>query len=346
MNYDKDKNLFVSVAMTTYKSKKYVEEQLVSIFSQSRLPDEIIIMDDASPDDTFDYVKEIIKKAPSKIKISVYKNEVNLGFQQNFEQCFQRCSGDVIFSCDADDIWEVNKIEKVLSVFEQDKKVSMVFHDAVIIDGEGTCINESLNQGWDTRKNKIDSEQLVAFEIKRQGCPYGMTMAFTRKLLLYALPFMTEVSHDEWLILCAPLVGKVICLEDKLTRYRRHGANTSGNKLTMMERVKQLNRADWFLNPERINNVFISYDRRYGHMLSATNKKLLDERFAFQNIMIDIASFRIDGRYMLLKLWQNGLYQKFRGTRNTLILDELYLTYHFGSYLKERKKSNEIKKHK
>lgn len=336
MKCDKEKKAYVSVAMTTYKSKRYVEEQLESIFLQSRLPDEIVIIDDASPDDTFDYVKEIIKKAPSEIKISVYENEVNMGFQRNFEQCFLKCSGDIIFSCDADDIWETNKVEKVLSAFEKNENVSLVFHDAIVIDGAGTCINESLNKGWDTRKNKADSEQLVALEIKRQGCPYGMTIAFSRELLNYALPFMSEVGHDEWLILCAPLIGKVVCLEDKLTRYRRHGSNTSGNKMTMMERVKKLNRAGWFLNPKRINNVFVSYDKRYGHMLSEANKKLLDERLEFQKGMMDIATSKIDGRYMLLKFWKNGLYQKFRGTRNTLILDEFYLTYHFWTYLKER----------
>lgn len=330
--------------MTTYKSKEYVEEQLMSIFSQTRLPDEIVIIDDASPDDTFDYVKEIVKNAPIQIGVSVYKNEVNLGFQRNFELCFQKCSGDIIFSCDADDIWEVDKIEKVLNVFESDESVTMVFHDATIIDSEGVCINESLNQWWDVRKNKEDSEALISLEIKRQGCPYGMTIAFTKELLRYALPFKPEVSHDEWIILCAPLVGKVACLEDKLTRYRRHGTNTSGNKLTMMERVKKLDRGGWFLHPERINNVFISYEERYGWALSETNRKLLSERLEFQKTMMDIASSRIDGRYMLLKFWKNGLYQKFRGTRNTLILDEFYLTYHFLSYLKERRKLNEIKK--
>ena len=46
----------VSVGMTTYNSAQFLREQLDSIFRQTVLPDELVIFDDASTDDTIDIV--------------------------------------------------------------------------------------------------------------------------------------------------------------------------------------------------------------------------------------------------------------------------------------------------
>ena len=150
--------------MTTYKSKTYVKEQLESIFCQTRLPDEIVICDDASPDDTVEYLEKIVKSAPKEIHIVIHKNIKNLGYQRNFEGCIKKCHGDVLFLCDADDVWDIQKIEKVMNVFERDDDVVMCFHDAIIIDSAGNVTGDSLNAGWDTRKDKTDSKALLELE--------------------------------------------------------------------------------------------------------------------------------------------------------------------------------------
>ena len=51
----------VSVGMTTYNSSKYIREQMDSIFSQTILPDEIVICDDCSTDNTVDILKEYMR---------------------------------------------------------------------------------------------------------------------------------------------------------------------------------------------------------------------------------------------------------------------------------------------
>lgn len=51
----------ISVGMTTYNSSKYVKEQLDSIFLQTVLPDEIVISDDCSKDDTVNIIKEYVR---------------------------------------------------------------------------------------------------------------------------------------------------------------------------------------------------------------------------------------------------------------------------------------------
>jgi glycosyltransferase involved in cell wall biosynthesis len=67
------RNVTSSVAMATYKGTRYVLEQLRSIEEQTVLPDEVVICDDVSADDTVAVIQEYSKT--SKLNIRLYQNE-------------------------------------------------------------------------------------------------------------------------------------------------------------------------------------------------------------------------------------------------------------------------------
>ena len=68
--------------MATYNGEKYIGEQLKSILSQTLLPNEIVICDDLSTDNTINIINDF--KIKSNIKIRYFQNEKRLGFGQNF----------------------------------------------------------------------------------------------------------------------------------------------------------------------------------------------------------------------------------------------------------------------
>ena len=47
-----------SVVMSTYNGKRYIRAQLDSIRNQTRKPDEVLIFDDGSSDDTYEIVSD------------------------------------------------------------------------------------------------------------------------------------------------------------------------------------------------------------------------------------------------------------------------------------------------
>lgn len=57
----------ISIAMTTYNGEKYIREQLDSLYSQTRIPDEVIVCDDLSSDETVKILEEYHKKIWIKI---------------------------------------------------------------------------------------------------------------------------------------------------------------------------------------------------------------------------------------------------------------------------------------
>ena len=135
-------NLTCSVAMATYKGAKYVLEQLRSIEAQTVLPDEVVICDDVSPDDTVAVIQEYSKT--SKLNIRLYQNEKNLGFRKNFEKAISLCACDVVFLCDQDDVWVNTKVERVLQEFSADPQRVYAFTDAYVTDADLKVPNDSI----------------------------------------------------------------------------------------------------------------------------------------------------------------------------------------------------------
>jgi len=115
----------VSIAMATYNGGQFLQEQLGSILLQSRMPDEVVISDDGSDDDTLEI---------ADFRVVVLRGQGRLGFSRNFERAISQCSGDVVFFCDQDDRWFPDKIAAVLGAFDLAPMCQLVIHDREVAD--------------------------------------------------------------------------------------------------------------------------------------------------------------------------------------------------------------------
>jgi len=145
--------LSLSVALCTYDGSRFLSEQLQSIGSQSRLPDELVICDDRSSDNTVAIIKSFALEAPFPLRLEV--NPTNLGSTKNFERAISLCRGDVIALSDQDDIWKTDKLAYIERVFLSSASVGAVFSDADVVDEQLNSLGYKL---WDrygfTRKRR------------------------------------------------------------------------------------------------------------------------------------------------------------------------------------------------
>ena len=101
----------VSVVLCTYNGEKFLYPQIDSIIAQTYPNLEIIIVDDASSDNT-PFILEEYSRKDSRVKYHI--NSANIGYNKNFEKAFSLASADYIAISDQDDIWESNKIELMM----------------------------------------------------------------------------------------------------------------------------------------------------------------------------------------------------------------------------------------
>ena len=208
----------ISVCIATYNGERYIKEQIVSILSQIKKSDEIIISDDGSTDNTLKVIQSI--GAPN---IKLYHNVKEHGYTPNFENALKLAKGDYVFLANQDDIWAPEKVSVMMSYLQ---RYDMVISDADIINAEGQKISDSY---FKERGSKAGFwNNLVRFSF------LGCSMAFRKEILKRALPFPpnhTLCTHDNWLGIVAMSYYRTIVINDKLFHYRRHTTNTSAGGL-------------------------------------------------------------------------------------------------------------------
>lgn len=217
----------ISIAMATYNGAQYLEAQLQSFMSQTRCPDELVITDDCSTDETEIIVREFAKTAPFKVEF--YRNEKNLGYCGNFNAALMKTTGELVFLSDQDDVWFPEKIKHMLGVAERNPESLVVMNDAALTDGE-------LNEVGLTKVGQIRS---AGFGIEKfvMGC----CCVIRRELLNFCLPIPAGLrSHDTWLVRIADGLGAKLVDTTVLQYYRRHESNESqyiANRTTKVSRT-------------------------------------------------------------------------------------------------------------
>tara|TARA_B100001287_G_scaffold79897_1_gene66554 strand:+ start:1768 stop:2451 length:684 start_codon:yes stop_codon:yes gene_type:complete len=103
----------VSVLMSCYNSQATISKSIESILSQSYEDIELLICDDGSIDDTYKTIEEYSK---ADKRISIFKNEKNIGLTKSLNFLINKSDGEFIARQDDDDISLEQRIEKQIKV--------------------------------------------------------------------------------------------------------------------------------------------------------------------------------------------------------------------------------------
>src|SRR5260221_823959 len=124
----------VSIAMATYNGQKHIQRQLDSLAAQTRIPDELVVCDDGSEDNTIAIVGAFANS--SAFPVNIHKNDTRLGYRANFMRCANLCRSKLIAFSDQDDDWYPHKLETILKPFS-DAGVLLAYHNADIVTHDG-----------------------------------------------------------------------------------------------------------------------------------------------------------------------------------------------------------------
>jgi glycosyltransferase involved in cell wall biosynthesis len=219
----------VTAMVRVYNGEEHVGESLAAILSQTRPPDEVLVIDDGSTDGTPD----ALKRFGGDIRVV---RQANSGYAGAFNRGFGEARGDYVANCDADDIWEPDKLERQTRALLDHPEIDFAFtgarffglHDGPRAPYPGAGLLES---------------RAVARRIYRANCICTSSTLIRRSVVEQLGPFDDRAApcedYDYWLRVLA--AGAVLFYDPReLVRYRTHAEQISKGLLRMHRREHML----------------------------------------------------------------------------------------------------------
>ena len=307
----------VSVALCTHQGAIFVAEQVHSILRQTHRVDEIVISDDASTDETIAVIEGTVavwaRSADDVPSLVMLRNSTAVGVTRNFEQAIAACSSTFIALCDQDDRWREDKIERMLSRFEESSSLLLLGTDARMIDADGATFGGGLFATiaiTDIEREKVQSGH--AFQVLvRRNVVTGATAVLRRELADMARPFPGSWVHDEWLaiVAAASSPGGVNLLSEQLIDYRQHEGNQIGaTTMTGATRLSRLRSSRTERNARLLARASVLAERIHGLTSDPARVDLALQKARHEKARSAYPAVRLARIVPVLREWSTGRY--------------------------------------
>lgn len=217
------------ILLATYQSAGYLRPLLNSLAVQTVSDFRLLVSDDCSTDETVAILEDYGKRFDD-MQI-VRRTSPSGSAKANFSYLLEQSEADYILFCDADDIWDADKVEITRDLLRRGEKECgadtplYVFGDARIVDANGFQTHPSF---WQYKKIRPASTNPLAQDIlcpPMLGCTSGINRAL--KEAASPIPIDEVTGHDWWLYLIAKACGRTDTIDRPVMSYRIHGANSS-----------------------------------------------------------------------------------------------------------------------
>ncbi|APW60259.1 glycosyltransferase [Paludisphaera borealis] len=234
-DYRPAQSLKVSVIVPNYRHAAYLEDRLRSIFEQTVRPHEIIVLDDASPDDSVEVVKRLASLSPVPIRVVVNQKNSGSTFKQ-WMKGFEMATGDLVWIAESDDCSHPEFLERLLPEFH-DRGVALAYCQSALIGPEGQVwvadflahTNDLSPDRWRSRYSAEGTEEAEFALSQKNTIPNASAVVFRRS---ERLSFAEELAGmrfaGDWLFYAMQIRDrKIAFVPDVLNFYRRHEQTVS-----------------------------------------------------------------------------------------------------------------------
>lgn len=236
----------VSAIIPSYRHESTVAETVTSVLGQTYTNIEIILIDDNSPDRTFEIAKNLIGD-----KGICIKKTRNAGIVDSLNTAFNLCTGDIVTMIASDDYWYPNYIERMVDQARQHPG-AIIQANADIIDASGNFLR-SFNSF--SLKMILDPPKMRSILRKRYPFP-AMCVAYPIEFIRKISPIPSSVYLEDWWLRWASVANNItcVCIPERLAAYRfTPQSMTRRNKIRMIKwRIKTLSNILNFMKPQDV----------------------------------------------------------------------------------------------
>jgi glycosyltransferase involved in cell wall biosynthesis len=221
----------ISVIVTSFNHAKYICEAIDSALNQSFTDFELIILDDASTDDSWRLISQY-----SDPRIKAFRNDVNGDAKYKLNNAITELGiGEYIAIHHSDDVWTLDKLEKQVAFLDAHSEIGAVFTNALAITEDSSPFSDENHFYFNifNQPNKTRHEWLRFFFTRGNALCHPSVLI--RKSCyedcgLYRYDMIQVPDFDMWVRLC--MKYEIHVLPERLVKFRvrDNEANASGNR--------------------------------------------------------------------------------------------------------------------
>lgn len=311
----------VCICVPTFNAERTIRETIASILNQNYNHLDIHIVDNASTDSTLKILSEFVDS-----RITIHRNEVNIGGEGNFNRCIQLATGKYTAIYHADDVYEPDMVGKEVAFLEANPEAGAVFTEANLINEMGEKFGVlKMPKEISNSSGLFDLNELFLITLYRRTffvCPSAMVKTILYKNLIKQWRgelFKSSADLDVWFRIAQQHpVGFIFA---PLMKYRISKYQFSAINRSLTERADFFLVMDFYLENPDIKKIVTDLDRLHYKWIERTDRVrrainlFLTDRAAEANLLCDdilsLDAFRaaMDNRLGLLSFFA-GVYIK------------------------------------
>jgi glycosyltransferase involved in cell wall biosynthesis len=209
-----DKNITVSVLMSTYNHSEFIEEAINSVLMQKcDFNVELIIADDFSTDNTQEIVNHIINSHIKGFWIKYTRHTINKGPYSNALWILSQANNKYVAICEGDDYWtDPNKLQKQVDFLENNKEFVLCYHNTSIL------VNGNIED--DYFKNKNISQVSSYYDLLCYG-NYMQTSSVLFLNNIKSFPFEKKIQLNDYILwFWISKFGQIYRINENMSVYR------------------------------------------------------------------------------------------------------------------------------
>jgi glycosyltransferase involved in cell wall biosynthesis len=180
----------VSVICLCYNQAPYLEEALKSVWAQSYPNVEVIVVDDASTDNSAEVIKSLLKGKP---EVPFIQHEENQGNCRSFNRGLQLATGNYVIDFALDDVMHPDRIARQVSFFESlPADYGVIYHNALYVDQKGKDLHTHFQSDFSAPEGDIYSRLISTYFIPPP------TMMFKKQVIDEMDGYDESLSYEDF----------------------------------------------------------------------------------------------------------------------------------------------------
>lgn len=274
----------ITFGICCYKQEAFIREALAGAFAQTYSPLEIIISDDFSPDGTFDIIRDMVDSYAGPHKITINRNEQNLGLGGNLNRLMELSHGEIFIAAAGDDVSLPERAEMLYRAFAANPDVYSVWSSVI----------RTAPDGAEKGRWILPTRRIGCLDFCRTHDVLGCSHAWRRESWSkFAVLPSRLLFEDTVMAMRSSLLGGCLVINAPLVKYRI-------TPMSIMESCRQSREAEL----RRFLNLQNSYIQIYCDIVLALNQGFIDDRTGYKALNMTLK--RIQAAHMMISVLHGG----------------------------------------